>query len=81
MVVVVPGPERLEAAIAPPLYEGDTLSCPECGRCMPLWEWNRPGRELSRPAPHRGRLLPSYRCPACRFIFAPIPRGYRLVPE
>lgn len=59
----------------PPPPAGDTLTCPNCGRCAPTWQW----RPLALPDAHRGRLVPVYRCPVpgCRYLFAPLPPELR----
>lgn len=48
---------------------GPLLTCPKCHRRAPKWDW----RALDRPVQYRAALVPVYKCPACRFVFAPLP--------
>ncbi len=45
--------------------------CPRCAAAEPAWGW----KELERPEDQRDALIPVYRCPTCRFVFALRPVG------
>lgn len=66
-------------ATPPALRDGERMRCPRCLDWWPLWVWDQ--RRLEVRDHWRAQLLPVYRCPGCRHTFAPLPAGYRLVPE
>ncbi len=51
-----------------PLLQGDLLRCPSCNTVHPLWRY----KPLQFDPRHASVAVPIFKCPKCRFLFAPL---------